>query len=150
MDHARVRKSIPPNKKIIRHVRAIARQIEEHSQFGLPEQSSEIREIQRLYDEVARMKALLERMIFSANVTHYQNDCLIQGINDHLTEREVEVLDLLSRGMSYKEMSGILECKISTIQTHIKRIYKKLGVHSRAEACYEAGQMGLFPVTVSD
>jgi len=138
MERARVRKSIPPDNKVFQHVRAIARQIEERSQFDSLEQSVELREIQRLYDEVARMKILLEQMISSANATGRRDNRLIQDDDDLLTEREVEVLDLLSRGMSYKEMAGILECKVSTIQTHIKRIYKKLGVHSRAEAVFEA------------
>ena len=60
-----------------------------------------------------------------------------------LTERENEILSLLSRGCSYNEIAMLLYCQVGTIQTHIKRIYKKLNVHSRSEAIFEAGQLGL-------
>jgi len=55
-----------------------------------------------------------------------------------LSEREKEVLSLFIKGFSYVETAKLLECKLSTIQTHAKNIYKKLGVHSRAEAVHEA------------
>ncbi len=34
-------------------------------------------------------------------------------------------------------------CSAHTVVTHVKKIYRKLAVHSRGEAVYEAGQMGL-------
>jgi len=57
-----------------------------------------------------------------------------------LTDKEKQVLNLLSRGFSYDEAASLLNCKLSTIQTHIKRTYKKLDVHSCAEAVFEARQ----------
>jgi len=55
-----------------------------------------------------------------------------------LSEREKEVLGLFIKGFSYVETAELLQCKLSTIQTHAKNMYKKLGVHSRAEAVHEA------------
>jgi DNA-binding NarL/FixJ family response regulator len=51
----------------------------------------------------------------------------------NLTEREKEILDKLIQGLSYKQIAG--ECSISkeTLNTHMKNIYRKLDVHSRAE-----------------
>lgn len=60
-----------------------------------------------------------------------------------LTERETEILVLISRGYTYAEVAGLLSVSIHTIQTHIKHLYGKLSVHSRAEAVFEASKMGL-------
>jgi len=63
--------------------------------------------------------------------------------NVNLTERECEILDLLARGYRYIEAAEFLDCGLTTIQTHVKHIYRKLRVHSRAEAVYEAQQLKL-------
>ncbi|MDQ0463557.1 DNA-binding NarL/FixJ family response regulator [Caulobacter ginsengisoli] len=60
-----------------------------------------------------------------------------------LTPREVEVLKLFSRGLSYREAADILGISPHTIGDHVKCIYRKLAVHSRSEAIFEARQMGL-------
>ncbi len=59
-----------------------------------------------------------------------------------LTEREYEVLNLLSRGVSYAEAADILGVSGNTIATHVKNIYRKLEVNSRAEAVFEASAQG--------
>ncbi|MFZ1738860.1 response regulator, partial [Sphingorhabdus sp.] len=51
-----------------------------------------------------------------------------------LSEREYEVLNLLSRGFSNSECADILTVSANTIGTHVKNIYRKLEVNSRAEA----------------
>jgi len=60
-----------------------------------------------------------------------------------LGKKEKEVLDLMYRGFSRKELAEILNVSTNTIGTHVKRIYKKLGVASRSEAIYEATRLGL-------
>jgi DNA-binding NarL/FixJ family response regulator len=60
-----------------------------------------------------------------------------------LSEREVEVLNLLSRGFSNSECADILTVSANTIGTHVKNIYRKLEVNSRAEALFEATSQGL-------
>jgi len=60
--------------------------------------------------------------------------------------REREVLMLLAKGYSYSEAATCLGCKVSTIQTHVKHIYKKMDVHSRAEAVHEALQAGMIQI----
>jgi DNA-binding NarL/FixJ family response regulator len=59
-----------------------------------------------------------------------------------LSEREYEVLNLLSRGFSNAECAEILTVSANTIGTHVKNIYRKLEVNSRAEALYEASLQG--------
>lgn len=51
-----------------------------------------------------------------------------------LTPREVEVLELLVKGFSYKEVAADLHISYSTVQRHIESIYRKLHVHSRTHA----------------
>jgi DNA-binding NarL/FixJ family response regulator len=51
-----------------------------------------------------------------------------------LASREREVLDLLARGLAYKEISHKLGVSRYTIMTLVQRIYRKLHVHSRGEA----------------
>lgn len=51
-----------------------------------------------------------------------------------LTEREREILHLLNSGMSRQELSEHLVISQNTAKTHLKNIYAKLGVHTRAEA----------------
>jgi DNA-binding NarL/FixJ family response regulator len=51
-----------------------------------------------------------------------------------LTQREWEVLDLLSRGCDTHEMAAALVVSEETIYSHVKNVLRKLGVHSRQEA----------------
>ncbi len=51
-----------------------------------------------------------------------------------LSEREAQILQLLSEGYLYKEISDKLAISYSTVRTHIERIYEKLHVQSRAQA----------------
>jgi DNA-binding NarL/FixJ family response regulator len=60
-----------------------------------------------------------------------------------MSEREYEVLNLLARGFSYQDCAGILSVSVNTIGTHVKNIYRKLAVNSRAEAIFEASTYGL-------
>ena len=51
-----------------------------------------------------------------------------------LSPREAEILKLLGEGLLYKEIAERLEIKLDTVCTHVKRIYRKLHVHSRTHA----------------
>lgn len=62
-----------------------------------------------------------------------------------LSTRETEILTLLSKGISFSEIGRILAISPHTVTAHIKKIYRKLQVHSRGEAVYEATVMGLLP-----
>jgi DNA-binding NarL/FixJ family response regulator len=60
-----------------------------------------------------------------------------------LTHRESEVLGLIAKGFNFSEIARLLEVSPHTITAHVKKIYQKLAVHSRGEAVFEAGKMGL-------
>lgn len=70
-------------------------------------------------------------------------DGLRQEEPPKLSGREQEVLRYVVKGFSYPEIAGFLEVSPHTVTTHVRGIYRKLAVHSRGEAVYEALQMGL-------
>lgn len=51
----------------------------------------------------------------------------------YLTKREQEILMLLNEGLSYKQIAARCFISIDTLNTHIRKIYAKLNVHSRSE-----------------
>lgn len=53
---------------------------------------------------------------------------------DLLTPKEYAVLQLLAKGLLYKEMADELNVNINTIKKHCKNIYKKMQVRNRTEA----------------
>jgi DNA-binding NarL/FixJ family response regulator len=58
--------------------------------------------------------------------------------DDTLSSRENEILQLLARGLLYKEISDQLSISTSTVRQHIHRIYEKLHVQNRTEAINKA------------
>lgn len=62
---------------------------------------------------------------------------------ESLSPRETEVLKLVAKGFSSAEIADLLSIAASTVLTHIKHIYGKLGVNSRSQAVFEAAQAGI-------
>jgi len=60
-----------------------------------------------------------------------------------LSPRESEVLILVSKGCTSKEIAEMLDLSYHTVREYISNIYKKLSVQNRTQAVYEATQMGL-------
>jgi DNA-binding NarL/FixJ family response regulator len=61
---------------------------------------------------------------------------------DSLSARELEVLEALSRGHTYKQIAADLAISMGTVRTYIQRIYEKLHVHSHTEAVMKLGRGG--------
>ena len=60
-----------------------------------------------------------------------------------LSEREVEVLQLMAKGSANKEIAVSLSITDSTVKTHVANIFQKLDVSGRTEAVTQALQMGI-------
>lgn len=60
-----------------------------------------------------------------------------------MSEREVEVLELIARGRSNKEIGTTLHITEDTVKRHITHVFAKLRVRDRAQAATEAVRRGL-------
>jgi LuxR family maltose regulon positive regulatory protein len=60
-----------------------------------------------------------------------------------LTDKERRVLRYLAGSLTYPEMAGHLEVSTNTVKSHVRSLYRKLGVHSRAEAVVAGRHAGL-------
>ena len=65
----------------------------------------------------------------------------LRPVRSPLTDREWEVLDLLSGGASNEDISTALVLSPETVRTHLKNLYRKLEVRSRADAVAAAMRM---------
>ena len=63
------------------------------------------------------------------------------GLIDPLTERELDVLRLIARGLKYKEIADNLFISQNTVRFHVKAIYGKLNVNNRTQAIEKARQL---------
>jgi DNA-binding NarL/FixJ family response regulator len=61
---------------------------------------------------------------------------------DRLTDRELDVLKLASKGMGNKDIADHLHLSTRTVQTHLSTVFAKMGVGSRTEAVVRALRIG--------
>jgi DNA-binding NarL/FixJ family response regulator len=76
----------------------------------------------------------LNSLIARKIVQHFHHQPSRSGTEHPLSIREREVLELLSKGLPYKEIADMLGVNIETVRKHCHNIYEKLQVSSRTEA----------------
>jgi LuxR family maltose regulon positive regulatory protein len=62
-----------------------------------------------------------------------------------LSERELEVLQLIAEGLTNQEITSRLFISLNTVKTHTHNIYSKLNVHSRTQAIARSQELGILP-----
>jgi LuxR family maltose regulon positive regulatory protein len=67
----------------------------------------------------------------------------VKGLDEQLTEREYVLLRLLPTRLSNAEIADVLGVSLNTVKTHLKHVYRKLGVADRSEAIDEAERLHL-------
>jgi two-component system nitrate/nitrite response regulator NarL len=67
----------------------------------------------------------------------------VEQLFPELTARQREVLLLLTKGMTDKQIARELNVGSATVRTHVRGVIETLGVHSRGEAAYKASSRGL-------
>ncbi len=92
-----------------------------------------LRHIREVYDGGSPMSSQIARRIINS----------FRVISNPLSDRESEILRLLSQGMNYKDVADDLFLSPHTVKSHIKNIYSKLHVKNRAEAIYKAIKQNL-------
>lgn len=70
-------------------------------------------------------------------------DRAIDEAPSSLTEREQEVLVMLSEGMSNRQIADELYLSVDTVKTHVRKLFRKLGVSNRTQAAMIAVEVGL-------
>jgi LuxR family maltose regulon positive regulatory protein len=64
-----------------------------------------------------------------------------------LSDRELEILQLISEGLTNREIASRLFLSLNTVKAHSRNIYGKLDVHNRTEAVARARALGVLPFT---
>jgi LuxR family maltose regulon positive regulatory protein len=64
-----------------------------------------------------------------------------------LSERELEVLELIAEGLTNPEIASRLFLSLNTVKVHARNIYGKLGVNNRTQAAARARALGLLNAT---
>jgi LuxR family maltose regulon positive regulatory protein len=67
----------------------------------------------------------------------------VRGLDEQLTDTETRVLRYLPTHLTAPEIAGELWLSVNTVNTHMRHVYTKLGVHSRTEAVDRARALGL-------
>jgi DNA-binding NarL/FixJ family response regulator len=99
-----------------------------------------IEAINEVYNGGAPVSSAVAKKVFSFFTN--RNIILVSPGNEdyHLSEREKEILRLMTEGLNYKAIAEKSFISYETVRTHVKNIYKKLHVTSRNEAVMKAIQ----------
>jgi DNA-binding NarL/FixJ family response regulator len=105
-----------------------------------------ITEISRAVHAAANHQALLDPVVQSrlvAAASAGARPASPPSLPDDLTPREGEVLALIARGLSNREIAAMLVVSETTVKTHINHVFAKIGVRDRAQAVHYAYTHGL-------
>ena len=107
----------------------------------LPSESRFATRVERLVDTFGKPQARSAREAEVENSQIQQAAAI--GNLEGLTNRELDVLELLSRRLQNKEIAARLGISSHTVNSHLKQLYQKLGVHGRREAVEQAVAVGV-------
>jgi DNA-binding NarL/FixJ family response regulator len=97
----------------------------------------------RAIRDVFQDKSVIEPAIASRILKRFTEMSRQVTPPDALSDREIEVLKLMSRGASNKEIAGTLSLSESTVRTHIQSIFQKMEANNRTEAVIKAVNKGI-------
>jgi DNA-binding NarL/FixJ family response regulator len=103
-------------------------------------------EISRAIQAAANHQALLDPVVQSRLLeaaSGAARPAPAQDLPDELTPREGEVLALIARGLSNREIADALVVSEATVKTHINHVFSKIGARDRAQAVHYAYTHGL-------
>ncbi len=94
--------------------------------------------IHNAYEGGSPMSSQIARKV----VSFFRRFAPVEDEQPSLSKRELEILEGLSRGNSYKMLADTLCISMDTVRYHVRNIYKKLHVHSQSEAVAKALRKG--------
>ncbi len=95
--------------------------------------------IEAVYKGESPMNGMIAAKVLDYFQKHQKNSTSL--FQSNLTQREKEILQLLIKGLSYKEIASNIFISLETLNSHIKNIYRKLDVHSRSELAARFGHV---------
>ena len=101
------------------------------------------RDIHSLRAGGSPLSPMVARQLLNRLQAKPADDKAVDADNGRLTRREREILVMITKGFSYAETSQICGIAAATVHSHLKSIYRKLEVHSKTEAVYEARRRSL-------
>jgi len=102
--------------------------------------------IKSVFEGGSFIQPSLARMLLKHFTTDNKRAREIEDYSDepvNLTKREVEILQLITKGLTNKEVANVLNLSRSTIRTHLEHIYQKMEVSNRVEAITEGYKRGI-------
>ena len=107
-----------------------------------------IAEISRAIQAAAAHQAVLDPLVQSQLLAAATSSAPAavradRALPDELTPREAEVLSLIARGLSNREIADTLVVSEATVKTHVNHVFSKIGARDRAQAVHYAYTHGL-------
>jgi len=96
-------------------------------------------------DKSVRLLTYIDKLLATFTQSPSIESTKNNSLTEPLSERELEVLRLISTGRSNREIAELLVITLSTVKTHINRLYGKLEAKRRTEAIRIARELGLLP-----
>jgi DNA-binding NarL/FixJ family response regulator len=128
---------VPDDEVALRSLRAGA--------AGFLSKEIEVESLPRALRGALAGEAAISRRLSMQLVEHYRaapaGGVGLRPVRSELTAREWEVLDMLTAGAGTEDIAGALVLSTETVRSHLKNLYRKLGVRSREEAIAAAARL---------
>jgi LuxR family transcriptional regulator, maltose regulon positive regulatory protein len=95
--------------------------------------------------ELARLVDAFERVGLPVRPPVRRGGVVVAGLVEPLTERELEVLQLLATGQPNRAIAEELVVTLDTVKRHVSNLFSKLEVANRTQAVTRARELGLLP-----
>lgn len=90
-----------------------------------------------------QIASILVKKLNNPGNNQLSDDVNTLNLKKTLTNREAQILEILAKGLSNKEIANIFDLSVHTINVHVRNIYRKLQAANRTEAVFEAKAQGL-------
>ncbi len=102
--------------------------------------------LRRMKVENGKMEEYVRKLLAAFADKEFQPPSLSpQSLVEPLSERELEVLQLLTEGLTNQEIGSRLFLSLNTVKVHTRNIYGKLDAHNRTQAVAQARALGILP-----